>query len=135
MRSTSDSLTEREEVTIVVNIYGDAEFILQERAESHAVAERGEIGEQTADNAVGIVGRAGESKAYCHRLLIELGNYLLKTFDHGLKAKVKVLRIGGQCDGIDDELVGLHSTENQVCATGIKCDNYTLVKFVHGRRL
>ena len=124
-------LTVGKEVTVIVQIHGNTEFFLKEGPESHTVAERGKIGEVSADDSVGIVSRAGESKADCHWLLVEFGYHLFKSFHHGLETKVKVVGVGGHCYRVDNEIVALHCAEHKVCTSRIESDYNSFVKFIH----
>ena len=130
-KDAADGLAVGKEVTVIVDKHGDSEFLFKERTEGHTIAERGEIGEIAADNAVGIVGRAGERKADCHRFLVEFIDNLLKPLNHSREAEVKVVGIGGHGNRINNKVIGLHGAEHKVCAAGIEGDYNAFVKLVH----
>ncbi len=127
----AEGLAVSEEIAVVVDEDGDAELHFEERPQSYAVAERGEIGEVTSDDAVGVVGRTGEGEADGHGLLVEPGDDFEETPDHGFEALVQIVRLRGVGDGLDDELVGPHGTENEVGASGVEGDDDAVVVGIH----
>ena len=130
-QDTAQCLAVGVEVAVVVYEYGNAEFVLEERAQCHAVAERGEVGQVAADYAAGIVGWAGEGKAYCHGLLVELLYYLLKACYNCCKAFVEVVCVRGHRNGVDDEFTGFHCAEYEVCTSCIEGNYDAIVVAVH----
>ena len=88
---TAECLAIGEQVTVVVDEYRYAELLLKERAERNTLAERGEVWQVAADDAVRVVGWAGEREADCHGFLLQLVEYLTETVYHVLQTQVKVV--------------------------------------------
>ena len=131
-QSTGHSLAEGEEVAIVVDKHGQAEFLLQERAEGHTVAETREVGQEAAYDAVGIVGRAGEGKRDSHRLLVEQVDDGLEAVDHRLEAQLQIVGTRGDGHGVNYKFASAHGAEHKVCAPGIEGNHNSVVKMIHG---
>lgn len=121
-----------EQVAVVVDEYRNAEFVFEEGPQRHAFAERGEIGQVTADDAVGIIGRARECEADGDGFGLQFVDHGLEAFDHRCQAFVEVVRIRRHGDGFDDEFVGLHGSEHEVRTSGIESDDHPVVVSVHG---
>ena len=128
----AEGLAVGKQVTVVVDEDRDAELGLEEGAESHTFAERGEVGQIAADDSVRVVGRAGEREADGDGFLLQFVDDGLKAFDHRCQTFVQVVGVRRQRDGIDDEFVGLHGAEHQVRAACVECDDHTVVVSVHG---
>ena len=58
-----------------------------------------------SDNAVGIIGRAGEGEADGNRLLVEFRDNLFESVDHGGEAEVEIMGIGRKSDRINDKFI------------------------------
>ena len=86
------------EVAVVVDEDRNAEFVFEERPQRHAFAERGEVGQVSADDSVRIVGRAGEREADGDGFLLQLVDDGLKTFDHRRQTFVQVVGVRRQRD-------------------------------------
>ena len=72
----------------------ETELLLKEGSQGHTVPERREVGQETAYDAVGIVGRTREGEADRDRFLaIESIDDRSETQDHGREAQVKVIGI------------------------------------------
>jgi len=127
----AEGLAVSEEIAVVVDEDGDAELHFEERPQSHAVAERGEVGEVTSDDAVGVVGRTGEGEADGHGLLFERGYDLRESVDYGFETEIKIVGIGWQSDCLAYILAAAHGSENKVCATGVEGGYDTVVVTVH----
>ena len=78
-QEAADGLAIDEEVTVIVDENGDAEFSLKHRSKCHAAAESGEVAE-IADDAVRVVGRTGKREANGGRRLRAKGFHLGEAF-------------------------------------------------------
>lgn len=88
------SLAKCEEVAVVVDVDGYAEAAAKYLAESHPVAERREVGQVAADDAVGIVGRTGKCKTDGHGQLLERCDDFLETGNQSPDAEIEVVGVG-----------------------------------------
>ena len=119
------------QVAVVVDIYGQTEFMLQEGAQSHAVAKRREVGQIASDDSVGIVGRAGECETYGHRFFVERVDYLPEAIYHCVEAEIQVVGVGWHCQWLGYELTAAHCAKHQIGASGIESDYYSVIVLKH----
>ena len=103
----------------------------EERTQRHAFAERREVGQITADDAVRIVGRAGECETDGYGFFGQTVDDGLEPFDHRREAFVEVLGMRREGDRLHNEFVGLHGAENEVRAAGVEGDDHPVVMAVH----
>ena len=127
-KGAAQGLSESEEVSVVVDINRNTENPVQIRSQGHAVAETGEVGKIPADDAVRIVGRAGESKADGNRLdAAQLVNDGLETGHHGFQAEVQIVGVGRKHQGFQDEFLSFHGAETHGIAAGIQGEHYACI--------
>ena len=120
-----------EQVAVVVDEDRNAELRLEEGPEGDAFAERREVREVAADDAVGVVGRAGECETDGHGLGFQPVDDLTESLHHRGEAFIQVLGVRGERDGVHDEFVGLHGAEHQIRSAGIEGDDHPVVVAVH----
>ena len=127
----AQGFTEGEEVSVVVDEHRNAENFLQVRPQGHAVAERREVGQEAADNAGGVIGRAGEGKADGLRLYVsQLIDDVLEAGHHGFQAQVQVVGIGRKGERVQNELFSPHGVEAQRIAACIQGEHHPLVVLI-----
>ena len=120
-QDAAEGLAEGVQVAVVVDEHGHAELLLEERSEGHAFAEGREVRQVTADDAVRVVGRAGEREADGDGLFTGEGvHHGLEPDDHRLQAQVQVIGIGRQRDRLAHVLFALHRAEHHVGAAGVQ---------------
>ena len=86
-KGATQGLSKGEEVSVIVDVYRNAENFVEVRSQGHAIPERGKVGQVAADDAGRIVCRTGEGEADgngLHRAqLVDDG---FETGDHRLEA-------------------------------------------------
>ena len=95
------------------------------------VAERREVGEVAPDDAVGVVGRAGECERDGHGFFRKAADDGPEPFDHRRETLVEVLGVRRERDRLHDESIGLHGSEHEVRAAGVEGDHHPVVMAVH----
>lgn len=119
------------QVGIVIYIYGYSESVVQEGAEGNAVTERGEVGQMTADDTVGVVGGAREGEAYGYGRAVERGDHAIEPLYHRGQTAVEVCGIRGERYRLDNKPVGAHGAEYEIGASGIERDDGAVIVSVH----
>ena len=130
-QGSAQRLAVGEQVAVVVDEDRDAERRFEERTQRHAVAERREVGQIAADDAGAVVCRTGEGEADGHRSLGQLRYDFVETFDHSGQALVKVVRVRGIGDRVDDEFTTTHCAEHEVGTTCVESHDDTIVMLIH----
>ncbi len=120
---SAERLPVGEQVAVVVDEDRQTEPILQIGTQRHAVAERGEVGQITADDPPRVVRRSGEGEADRCGPLAEAADDVGESFGEGRQTAVEVVRPGGQGEGLYDRSAGLHRPEYEVGASGIERDD------------
>jgi len=108
-----------EEVAVIVDEDGNAEVLLEHRAEGDAATEAGEIRE-VADDAAAVIGGAGEGEADGNRRGGEALADLLEALDDIVEAVVEFVSFGGDAGEMEKEFTTLDGRKLQERATGVQ---------------
>ena len=135
-KGAAEGLSKGKEVSVVVDEHGNAEDFPQVRSQGHAVTERREVGQETANDAGGIVCGAGESEADGLGLYIsQQVDDRLETGHHGLQAQVQVVGVGREGNGIQNEFFSLHGVEAEGIAACIQGQDHAGIVFIFSHRV
>ncbi len=112
-------LTICEQVTVVVDEYGQVKFFFQHRSQRYATTEAGQVF-QVAYHARGIIRRPRKGKAYGIGCAVYLWFNFLKPADYIVQAAVQVFTTGRQGHWFHKFFTALQGRKNKIRAPGVQ---------------